>query len=454
MRTPKQDQMVNRQATQTDRDDQKALRKLVSSKFEQAFESIKQVLPGHVDAARFVKVALASVSRDKKLLTSTTDSLLLALMRSAELGLEPGAHMGECYFVAYWNGRINANEAVLIPGYRGLQKLARQSTLVAGFSTELVFEHDYFEYLRGTEERIVHKPKLLTEERGEMLGGYCIVTMRAAADPPILLWMDRTAINRIRDRALERKKDKDGSPWSTDYEEMCIKTLVRRACKRTPSSSQDGLFKALQLQYAAERGEPLERSEVQGLFKNAIDTSMDSAFEDVVDEPAATVPDAPSAPPVKKSEPAPQPAATTPAAAPKPSAKPAPAPVAPPSVDRADDHPTAAVPVLCGWQLRGGLLCKLPRNHSGACQAGDTPAVEPPPMIAEDAAKGPVSSPVETVDVPTWVTEMREHAMSDEASKKSLSDIGSKILREGRAKQAEVKRVYDECVVLLEGGAS
>lgn len=47
-------------------------------------------------------------------------------------------------------------------------------------------------------------------------------------------WMSIGEVNKIRDRSPAAKKD--ASPWITDYEQMALKTVIRRGWKYLPMS--------------------------------------------------------------------------------------------------------------------------------------------------------------------------------------------------------------------------
>ena len=53
-------------------------------------------LPKHVNSERFVRIAITTIRQNPKLAKCSQESLLGALMVSAQLGLEPGT-LGQCY---------------------------------------------------------------------------------------------------------------------------------------------------------------------------------------------------------------------------------------------------------------------------------------------------------------------------------------------------------------------
>src|SRR5436309_12826592 len=67
-------------------------------------QEIARALPKHMDADRLARVAITTLRQTPRLLECTPQSLLGALMLSAQLGLEPGP-LGHAYLVPFYNRR-------------------------------------------------------------------------------------------------------------------------------------------------------------------------------------------------------------------------------------------------------------------------------------------------------------------------------------------------------------
>src|SRR5262245_12059070 len=113
--------------------------------------SLQAALPKHLTAARMIRVVLGAMQRTPELLNCTPESVLVAIMQSAALGMEPDGILGQGYLIPY--GR----QCQFIIGYRGLCQLARQSGQVVNIWAEVVFERDAFDYDLGLEPRLTHK---------------------------------------------------------------------------------------------------------------------------------------------------------------------------------------------------------------------------------------------------------------------------------------------------------
>jgi hypothetical protein len=92
-----------------------------------------------------------------------------------------------------------------------------------------------FEVEEGIESRIIHKHGL--SDRGEKIGAYCVWKLKNGETQFEV--MSKEEILSIRDRSSS--KTKDGTivgPWKTDEAEMWRKTVVRRASKYMPLSTE------------------------------------------------------------------------------------------------------------------------------------------------------------------------------------------------------------------------
>lgn len=205
----------------------------------QLLESKKDQLalqvPKHLTAERLIKVALSAVSRQPKLLECTPESVYLAVMQAAQLGLEPNL-LGACYLVPFNNkkkigGREEwVTEAQFIPGYRGLIDLARRSGQIDGVEAHVVYEKDTFRVSYGLEPMLEHTPYLGDEDAGRVKLVYAIGRLKGAA--PQVEVMTFAQVERIR----MLSKAKDSGPWKDHWGEMARKTVVKRLMKYLPLS--------------------------------------------------------------------------------------------------------------------------------------------------------------------------------------------------------------------------
>jgi recombinational DNA repair protein RecT len=160
---------------------------------------------------------------------------LKACLSAAELGLSLNKSMGEADILKVWDGRMKKNVAQFRPRYKGLMKLALQAGEVLKIESRLVYSKDVFEVEQGIDPRIIHKHGL--SDRGEKIGAYCVWKLKNGESQFEI--MSKEEILAIRDRSSS--KTKDGTivgPWKTDEAEMWRKTVVRRASKYMPLSTE------------------------------------------------------------------------------------------------------------------------------------------------------------------------------------------------------------------------
>jgi recombination protein RecT len=207
--------------------------------FEQQKDSLAQVLPKHLTAERLLKTLMTAVNRQPELLKCTQSSILESVSRAAELGLEVSGTMGEAYLVPF-NNRVGNEwymQATLIPGWRGLAKLARQSGEIRRIEAEVVFENDLFRYRKGSEFTLVFEPDL-AGDRGDPIGAYALVEFKDGGV--------QAEFMPVRDIESIRKRSKSGSDengnaigaWKSDWGEMSRKTVFRRLAKWLPMSNE------------------------------------------------------------------------------------------------------------------------------------------------------------------------------------------------------------------------
>jgi recombination protein RecT len=192
---------------------------------------IAKALPKHLTADRLVRVALTAIGKIPKLAECTGSSLWAALMACAELGLEPGGALGHAYLIPFENRKAGVTECQLIVGYRGLLELIRRSGELAQIEAHVIHEKDEYSVEYGLNPKFVHKPKL-DGDPGKPVLTYVIARLRDGSSHVEI--MTTLEVEKIRSRS----KSKDSGPWVTDWEEMAKKTVVRRAFKYLPVSSE------------------------------------------------------------------------------------------------------------------------------------------------------------------------------------------------------------------------
>jgi recombination protein RecT len=206
-------------------------------------------LPRHLNPNRMARLALESWRLNPSLAKCDPRSVLAAVLKSSQLGLEIGM-MGEAHLVPF------KSECTLIPGYQGLIKLARNSGYVTYLEARVVHKLDDFRLEFGDAQVFVHRP-FLDGDPGAARLAYALAKFkdepRALIEP-----MRKDEIEAIRDGSPGYRYARDNKlkhPWLDPHQvgEMWRKTTVRRIAKYLPKSVE--LAEALALDNQADAGE-------------------------------------------------------------------------------------------------------------------------------------------------------------------------------------------------------
>lgn len=213
------------------------------------FEPIKKRFLDLVDEGTFKKecsFALQHLKRNAYLSKSTPDSLLIAVLNIAQVGLTLNPVMKLAYLVP----RFDRKEGVvchLEPSYQGLVKLLTDSGSVNNVYAHLIYENDHFEQHLGTENTIVHRPKL--GDRGKVMGVYAVAVLANGTKQTEV--MEASEVDEIRDSSESYKafvaKKTNSCIWEKHYDEMSRKTVIKRLVKYLPKTNFEKLAKAIDL---------------------------------------------------------------------------------------------------------------------------------------------------------------------------------------------------------------
>lgn len=188
--------------------------------------AIRAVLPRHITPDRVLKMAMVAALREPKIYNCTGASVINAIMRASELGLDFSGTLGEGWIIPF------KREATFIPGYRGYLKLARNTGQISRIEAHVVYEDDRFDLEFGLEPKLVHVPNLKRAAKRVVLCAYMVAQFKDGAKQLEVMTLQELEDIRNRSRA------KDNGPWVTDRAEMYRKTVVRRGSKYLPLSPE------------------------------------------------------------------------------------------------------------------------------------------------------------------------------------------------------------------------
>lgn len=197
--------------------------------------AIQQAVPKTLRPDRLARILLTTLRTNPKLLEADRASLKAAILLTAQLGLEPGP-LGQVYLVPFFNKRTNKTEVQVIIGYRGMLDLARRSGQIQSVMVEAVCEGDEFDFELGLNPRLYHKPNL--RQRGKPYAYYGIVRFKDGGYQLSVMTIQEIEEHRKRSRSPEE------GPWTTDYDVMCRKTVLRSMWRWLPMSVEMALAEA------------------------------------------------------------------------------------------------------------------------------------------------------------------------------------------------------------------
>ena len=106
-------------------------------------DQIAMALPRHMSADRMLRVAITAATTTPALLKCDARSIAGCLVQAAILGLEPSTVLGEAYLIPF------GKTCQLIPGWKGLLKLVRNSGELLMVNAQEVRAKDTFDFEDG-----------------------------------------------------------------------------------------------------------------------------------------------------------------------------------------------------------------------------------------------------------------------------------------------------------------
>lgn len=216
--------------------------KTITQLIKDSVGTLGEVLPQHMNSERLVRIALTTMRLNPKLYECTPDSFMGALFQSAQLGLEPNVE-GQAYILPFNNKRNidgqwkTFKEASFQIGYKGYVELFYRHEKAISLDMQKVCENDVFDYCYGTDSFLKHRPAL--KDRGETIGYYAVAKMADGANTFKFMTVDECMDHgRQHSKCFSKKDGKfyDNTPWSTNPDAMCLKTVLMQLMKLLPKS--------------------------------------------------------------------------------------------------------------------------------------------------------------------------------------------------------------------------
>lgn len=249
----------------------------VRSLMEQSKGQMQAAAPYLMNLDRSIRMALTTFQKTPKLLDCHPATLLGALIQLTQLGLELDSATNQAHLVPFYNSKKSRFDATLIIGYKGLEKMAINAGQIKRIMPRVVHDGDAFQYSYGLVPTLNHIPM---DKSSAMTHVYAVAYL---ADGGVeFAVMTKEEVDKIR----ARSKAANAGPWVTDYEEMSMKTVTRRICKRLPNTTTQTapLHKAISLDEKAEINEAQDLGMVADP-ENETPTEADPPAAPKVDNP-------------------------------------------------------------------------------------------------------------------------------------------------------------------------
>lgn len=229
-------------------------------------KEIEKALPSVMTPERFTRIVLSAVSANPQLGKCTPSSFLGAMMTSAQLGLEVNTPLGAAYILPYNNhGTLEAQFQL---GYKGLIDLAYRSGEVEVIQSHVVYENDEFTCEYGLDPKLTHVPA--TGNRGEAISVYAMFKTKTGGFGFEVMSMDD-----VKKHAAKYSKSYKSSfsPWSTNFEEMAKKTVLKKVLKYAPLKSD--------FVKAAVQDETVKKGLAEDMFDVPAENLVEADYEEV-----------------------------------------------------------------------------------------------------------------------------------------------------------------------------
>jgi recombination protein RecT len=264
---------------------------------------LRAVLPAHIEAPAFTRVAQTAIQMNPDLQQCTTRSLVAACTRLAEIGLQPDGI--DAAIVAY-NVKVSKRgepdrwekQAKAMPMVAGIRDLVRRSGMVREWKVRLVYSQDHFRHIDGDVEMLEHIPEYADGDRVAKVYSIAYDNDGQVMSRHV---MRIDAVEKIR----RRSRSPDNGPWVTDTEEMIKKTCLRQHSKALPKAKDDlqrerfmGAIRALddaEDTLALDRGPvsaalPAPAMSVQDAARRRLAEAVESSALDVEEEQPTAAP--------------------------------------------------------------------------------------------------------------------------------------------------------------------
>jgi recombination protein RecT len=244
-------------------------------------EKIAQAIPRNMSPDTMLRAFIQAATKAPLIFKCDYRQSIGAFLSLAYLGLEPGtvlqhAHLIPFAFKDRWNPKTRQKEdgydLTLIIGYPGLVELAHRSGMVTDLQTGVVMLADQFEFQKGTDKYLIHRPNIDVFNAADTPRcAYAVASLiEHGKEFEVMPWgevmsiRDKSQAFRRAKRAKEEAEEKGRrppltwteAPWVAHVRQMARKTALRRLAGLLPKCPE--LRAGFGLDDANERGAKLD----------------------------------------------------------------------------------------------------------------------------------------------------------------------------------------------------
>lgn len=194
----------------------------------QGYDNLLAVMPNPSPQRlqRYVRIAVQEIRTNPKLAECDPATICQSIAKIVGWGLEIGGEAAEAYLIPRWNKHTNRMECQAQRGVKGLCKQVRNSGEVSMVYAEPVYEGDRFYRSLGSDPRLEHEP---ADQTTNVTHVYAVCQYKDGSKQ--FKVMTRKQVEEHRDKFSQQK---DGYTWRDNFEEMALKTVLRKLIKQLP----------------------------------------------------------------------------------------------------------------------------------------------------------------------------------------------------------------------------
>lgn len=240
-------------------------REIIKIEIENATKKFVEVLPKDFDVERFKRIAFEAIKANLQLLGCPNDSIIDAIFKAAQLGLEIGTSLNHCFILPIRNSKLEHDMASFRMASQGWLELIYRTGEITSLTCMEVYEEELknFEFEYGTHKILRHKP-LLQGAKGKVVLFYVHANLKNGDDKFIVMTQQQIIDRLPKDQ--ETGKTKINTFWENYPIQMGRKTVLIEFCKYFRKSIELGDALSIDETFDA----PIEDNETKNTQQNSL----------------------------------------------------------------------------------------------------------------------------------------------------------------------------------------